>query len=202
MKHVAVSQRIDFWPERNEQRDALDHRLVIWLQSAGFLAVPAPNVLGRNFRQWLVQLKPSAILLSSGNDLGEMPDRDETERTLLNFAAHLRLPVLGICRGMQMMAAHAGGSLKRVENHVRTRHGLRLESGMDEPWPKEVNSYHDYGLDGCPPDFRVVARSENDDEIELIRHRSLPWEGWMWHPERESVFSDIELLRCRKLFNG
>lgn len=38
-------------------------------------------------------------------------DRDTTELALLDAAAERRLPTLGICRGMQMMAVHAGGSL-------------------------------------------------------------------------------------------
>ena len=39
-----------------------------------------------------------------------------------------------------------------------------------------------------------------DGEIEAIRHLSLPWEGWMWHPERERVYSQDDVSRFLKLF--
>jgi putative glutamine amidotransferase len=42
---------------------------------------------------------------------GWRPDRDAWESALLDAAAAVQLPVLGVCRGMQVMAVHAGGSL-------------------------------------------------------------------------------------------
>ncbi len=107
------------------------------------------------------------------------PARDATERYLLSWAEKNLVPVLGICRGMQMMGVWAGGSLKRMAGQV-TRHLLQGEV------VGEVNSFHDFSLSGCPLGFEVVARSE-DGEIEAIRHTDLPWEGWMWHPEREAM---------------
>ena len=43
MKIVAVSQRVDVYPDRNERRDALDQRLITFLSVAGFVPVPVPN---------------------------------------------------------------------------------------------------------------------------------------------------------------
>jgi len=64
---------------------------------------------------------------------------------------------------------------------------------------REVNSFHDFSPDGCPPGFEVLATAE-DGELEAIRHARLPWEGWMWHPEREERFSPHDVSRLRKLF--
>lgn len=94
-----------------------------------------------------------------------------------------------------MMADWAGVDLHPVERHVRTRHRLSGEvSG-------EVNSYHNFSLANCPSEFKVLARSE-DGEIEAIRHQSLAWEGWMWHPEREENFATRDLQRVKDLFGG
>lgn len=203
MKVVAVSQRVEVLAERGETRDALDQQLVDFLLASGCLPVPVPNTLCRPvhdstaaadaLHEWLGTLAPQAIVLSGGNDLGEQPKRDMTEARLLEHARANALPVLGVCRGMQMIGHWAGGRLKPVNGHVGTRHRL---SGRIVA---EVNSYHRLALAACPADFEVLARSE-DGEIEAIRHCSLPWEGWMWHPEREPVFAAHDLARLKALF--
>ena len=193
MKLVAVSQRVDTFSERDETRDALDQRFITWVASCGFMPVPVPNGLGGSIRDWLISLQPTALVLSGGNDIGQCDERDETELALLSYAKELTLPVLGICRGMQMMAHWAGATLHLVNGHVRTRHQL---SGQIST---EVNSYHSYSLTDCPSDFEVIARSE-DSEIEAIGHLSLPWEGWMWHPERETEFAQHDIQRMKDLF--
>ncbi|MDC0307425.1 gamma-glutamyl-gamma-aminobutyrate hydrolase family protein [bacterium] len=202
MKIVAVSQRIDIYPDRNERRDALDQKMVSFVLEAGFYPMPVPNTLSPNRSQetvepealycWLTTVNAQAILLSGGNDIGTCSDRDLTENGLLDYAAQKSMPVLGICRGMQFIGVQAGVELKNAVGHVRTRHILQGEiSG-------EVNSFHDMALDKCPSDYSVLARSE-DGEVEAIRHKNLPWEGWMWHPEREETFDSRDLERLREL---
>jgi anthranilate/para-aminobenzoate synthase component II len=203
MKAVAVSQRVDALTDRPETRDSIDQKLMGFLLFSGLLPFPVPNELAQAepgasaqsdaFDDWVERVKPAAVVLSGGNEVGGCPERDRTERRLLEHARRHRLPLLGICRGMEMMAVWAGGQLKPVTGHVRTRHSL---SGKLD-WT--VNSYHDYALDGCPPGYEVLAQSE-DGVIEAMRHNDLPWEGWMWHPEREGKFPSADAERLRRLF--
>jgi len=204
---VAVTQRIDTVAGRAELRDALDQRLVQWLVHAGFLPVAVPNSLTDYgyldelmLESWLEATQPGALLLSGGNDIGEYPVRDATERYLLSWAETKQVSVLGICRGLQIMAVWAGGDLVRKDGHAGSRHQLVVPTRKDE-WPANVNSYHNWGLASCPEGFEVTARAQ-DGSIEAIRHITLPWAGWMWHPEREMQFSPQDIKKVKRLFIG
>ncbi len=204
---VAVTQRIDPVPGRSEVRDALDQRLTEWLIHAGFLPVLVPNTLqcvnqsvGEALASWLRAVKPGALLLSGGNDIGEYVARDILECSLLKWAKAKRIPVLGICRGLQMIAKWSGAELIKRDGHVGKRHQLVVSTDT-AAWPATVNSFHNWCLVSCPEGFTVAAHA-GDNSIEAIKHIDLPWEGWMWHPEREDPFNQIDIERLRRLFIG
>jgi len=200
MKLVAVSQRMDFLQDREETRDSLDQSLSRFIIDSGNIPIPVPNGLAKKDENsgliaWLKEVAPQAILLSGGNDLGEFVLRDITESSLIKYAEENSFPLLGICRGLQMIAQYYGAALKKVDGHVRTRHSLAGEVS----WT--VNSFHNLSISQCPNNFEVFASSE-DGEIEGIKHKKLSWEGWMWHPEREDPFRLDQVERAKKLFSG
>ena len=120
----------------------------------------------------------------------------ESEVFILDYAFQRKLPVLGICRGMQNLVLRESQELELVEGHVATRH--KLFGNGDIKVPKEVNSFHKLGIFSCPKNYNVMAFAE-DHSIEAIVHNHMPWEGWMWHPERETRFNFFELERFRSL---
>jgi N5-(cytidine 5'-diphosphoramidyl)-L-glutamine hydrolase len=203
---IGITQRVDCIASYNECRDALDQRLVDWVVEAGCFPVLVPNTLvdltlptNRQHRldEWLQALGIEALLLSGGNDIGKVKQRDLTENYLLSWAKKKsRIPVLGICRGMQVMGVWAGVKLIEIGGHVGTRHQLKIIDEDSQVWPESVNSYHTQVLEECPNSFNVLAKSD-DGNIEAIAHKELPWEAWMWHPEREVDFSQHNLDRFR-----
>lgn len=200
-KLVAVSMRIDTIESYGEVRDAVDENLFHWLAKAGFLPVPVPNTLVETdvLESWFSCIQPDFFVLSGGNNIGDFPNRDQTEMGIINYSVENKKPLLGICRGMQMIAKWAGEEVVAVTGHVRTRHHLNSEiEGIS--LPESVNSYHDFAIKSCPEAFEVISRSD-DGFLEAFKHKSLPVEGWMWHPEREIKFSTDDFTNIRKLFN-
>ena len=205
-KKVGISQRIDLIEGRNELRDSLDQKLIDWVIQAGFMPITIPNTLlsadsssELMLENWIQIMQLDALILSGGNNIGEYQTRDKTEKFILSWAEQENIPVLGICRGMQMMAVWANSELVNKEGHTRCRHELDVVSEQNE-WPTNVNSFHDFVLNSCPNGFKVAAKSK-DDSIEAIKHINLQWEGWMWHPEREDKFCSTDILRFQKLLN-
>jgi gamma-glutamyl-gamma-aminobutyrate hydrolase PuuD len=199
-RRVLVSQRRDIIAGRDEVRDALDVRLCALLWELGFLPLPMVSAISDR-EEYLAALMPDAVVLSGGNDIGQAPERDQLETALLIHAAKHRLPVLGICRGMQMMNHYQGGRLRAVSGHVVVRH--RVTGSLVGPGGCDVNSYHNQGLFDADlgDDLEAMAWSE-DGVVEALRHREWPWLGIMWHPERDAPAADADQILIRRHLEG
>lgn len=194
-RRIGISMRIVQAHGYVDPRDALSQEWARFIAQAlpGVPWLPIPNLGSANVATFCEQWKLNGLILSGGDDIGHSPVRDQTERALLDWAESNALPVLGICRGMQLMCHRAGSSLVEVQQHVRTRHTLSGElSG-------EVNSFHALAPDRCPPGFRALAYAP-DGALEAVAHASLRWEGWMWHPERELPMNKADVERLRRIF--
>ncbi|MFF4580152.1 gamma-glutamyl-gamma-aminobutyrate hydrolase family protein [Streptomyces sp. NPDC001389] len=154
-----------------------------------------------------------AIVLTGGEDVdpalyGAAPhprtgppvrERDEWELAVLAAALARDIPVLGVCRGMQLMNVHAGGTLiqhlpDRVGHHghnpyrghfcahaVSTVPGTRI--GALLPGTREVATHHHQAVDRPGAGMIVAARAADGtvEAIESTRHRFAV--GVQWHPE-------------------
>ena len=95
-----------------------------------------------------------------------------------------------------MLAKYSGINLKKVNNHKSKSHKIHGKIS------RLVNSFHNYAIKTCPDDFEVLAFCAEDNEIEAIKHKILLWEGWMWHPEREIVFNEMDIDRFNNIFKS
>lgn len=199
MKLLLASQRIHEFPEVGERRDTLDQRFISFFHTCGYMIAPIPNFPSINsvddfLAKFLERLMPDGIVISGGDNIGVHAERDLTEFELLTYAKKRNVPVLGICRGMQLLGVYEGVKLITVRDHTRVRHMLHGE------YQDEVNSYHNHALEGCPTEYSVLAKSL-DGSVEAITHKKRNWHGWMWHPERESEFQESDINRVKNIFN-
>ena len=196
MKKIAITQRNELFERVGEIRDTLDIRLLQLVVDCDLCPVPIPNFSPTEnmLENWLDCIKPDGILFSGGQDFGLFPNRDHLENSLLNYATTAQLPTLGICRGMQLLIKHSGGSLKRVIGHANQRHKLRGEHNH------HVECYHDFAPDLIPDEYEIISRAA-DNCVEAIRHKNLPVEGWMWHPERTESNRDLHIQLMKQVLD-
>ncbi len=177
------------------------------------------------------------LLLSGGADInplfmGEEPqpqlggindERDLPELLITRLAFNRQMPILGICRGIQVMAVALGG---RMAQHISTtiKHSQDAGRGVathsvtiapdstlydiyeghgpfvpkEAPYPATVavNSFHHQAVSDAGPHFRVSARAADGtiEAIESCEHK--PFVGVQWHPE---CLDDPD-MDCQPLF--
>ncbi|HSU73731.1 MAG TPA: gamma-glutamyl-gamma-aminobutyrate hydrolase family protein [Terrabacter sp.] len=199
------------------------HRYVRQVEDAGAIAVvvpPRPDADDDTALEIVERL--DGVVLAGGVDVApelyaderhasvqaSRPDRDSTEMAIARATAEADLPVLGICRGMQVMAVAAGGLLEqhlpdRVGHHdhspapatygshpVHTVAGTRLAAILDEE--VDVPSYHHqsvlthpgYEPSAWAPDGTLEAMEDPTAFFRL---------AVQWHPE---VGTDPRLIRA------
>lgn len=157
------------------------------------------------------------LLLTGGGDINPLflheepvkelhninPYRDRQELLLTRLAANRQIPILGICRGMQIMNVALGGSIYQ-DIHVQmegTRikhsqdmdrafasHTIRIEEGsllarIMKTTSLPVNSFHHQAVNEAAPGFRISARATDNvaEAIESTEYKSML--GVQWHPE-------------------
>lgn len=122
------------------------------------------------------------------------PIRDTYESELLDAAVARNLPVLGICRGIQLFNVHGGGTLhQHVPEHARLDvgpgdcvHNVEFSDGsiISSLYGKsmKVNSFHHQTIAELAPDL-VTTGIADDGTIEAVESTTNPWLGVQWHPE-------------------
>jgi putative glutamine amidotransferase len=207
------------------------------IQDAGGMAlmIPPDPSLVENPDEILDRI--DALVLAGGADIdpaaygaaphpetvGTVPARDEAEIALARRAIERDLPVLGICRGMQLINVALGGTLTQhlpdLVGHGEHRrnpgsfdgseHDVRLTPGSlaARVIGEEVHStksHHHQGVDSVGDGLVISGRSVLDDLPEALEAPESSWVlGVQWHPEADPespvVAAVVEEARSRRL---
>ena len=168
-----------------------------------------------------------ALVLSGGGDINPLylgeepirelssinPVRDSQELLLVHLAANRQIPILGICRGIQVMTAALGGKLYQdiykeagatlkhsqdTERHTAT-HSVRIASSSKLAaifgrTNLHVNSFHHQAVKEAAPGFAVTAVSPDGliEGVESTQHKSII--GVQWHPECMILGGDRSMI--------
>lgn len=195
---ILISMRQDYLSNIKEKRDSIDPRLLKWVIKLGFTPLLVPNLEQNNFFK-KSNLNFVGIIISGGNDIDKSSIRYFIEKELLRFSIKKKLPVLGICHGMQMMSHLEGGSLMKIKNHVKKNHNI-INKSKSYNFPKKVNSYHNNTIKNLSNQFEIICTCHKGS-IEAIIHKKYKWMGWMWHPERDRVFNKKLISLAKQFFN-
>ncbi|AJX31891.1 gamma-glutamyl-gamma-aminobutyrate hydrolase family protein [Burkholderia oklahomensis] len=242
---IGVSARI-FHPEpgapglRGKTLQYLEESIAHWVMSRNVLVFMIPtvghqgmlhpsNIRLRDYAKHL-----DGLLLQGGADVSpqtyaaadarpEWPGdrvRDMYELELLHEFIESGKPVLGVCRGCQLINVAFGGSLYQdiasdvptagvhvSEHYDQHRHAIRFPDGSTLanmfPGRREaiVNSIHHQAIRDIGRDLNIEAVSAEDGIIEGIRYRRAPFVvGVQWHPEFHRA-GGPELLDCTPLLD-
>ncbi len=207
--------------EDNLLLDRVPHEYATSIQRAGGLPLLIPTLTDAACIEAYID-RLDGILFSGGNAdvdparFGEdpvrqlrliTPERDEMEIELFHRAFERDLPVLAICRGIQVINVAAGGSLiqdipsqvgdavghfpRGMDMHL-LYHSVRLEPGsrvhgIFGETDLRVNSFHHQAVKAVAPEFRITARA-SDGVIEAVEAPDKRFVvGIQWHPETLTV---------------
>ena len=145
------------------------------------------------------------LILSGGHDINPYNYGQEPSQKIGEIFPERDIPILGICRGFQLINVAAGGTLyqdlslipgnilkhNQVSNPTLKTHKIEIKenSFISSIFGKEtmVNSFHHQAIDKVADDFIVVARA-SDGVVEAIEHKTYKFlVAVQWHPEMLAV---------------
>jgi putative glutamine amidotransferase len=193
MKKIAISLRVASIGKYEEKRDSISYDWLKFFNKLDIFPILIPNLI-QDLELFLDEVKIDGIILSGGDNIGEDEMRDSTEKKIITYGIKKNLPIIGICRGMQVLNLNFNGKVRFNEaiDHAGKKHEIQLKEEK-----LIINSYHNNLIkneDELGDNLKSIAIASNDKTIEGFKHEKLPIFGIMWHPEREKTTFHYRLI--------
>jgi N5-(cytidine 5'-diphosphoramidyl)-L-glutamine hydrolase len=140
------------------------------------------------------------LIIPGGNDVSNVLKtskiRNIIEKNLIKICFKKKIPILGICRGAQLLNKSFGGKISKIKKHMRTRHNIFFTNReIIKKNFLNVNSFHNDGIkkNDLSKSFKVLA-SDKHNNIEMFISNNKKIIGTMWHPEREKSTQLLDTL--------
>ncbi|WP_261798075.1 gamma-glutamyl-CDP-amidate hydrolase [Campylobacter peloridis] len=191
MKFIGITQRILENQSYFELRECLSLEWGEFFNKNLKDFLPLPLSYEIDFKKYTPFL--NAVILSGGNDLYTLnknelsKKRDKYENNIINYCINNNLPLLGICRGAQMIASFFNSTLSKCQNHIQN-HDIFLNKKTIN-----VNSFHNFAIDKLGSELEILAKAK-DNTIEAFKHKNLNIYGIMWHIERTNGLNEKEIF--------
>ncbi len=183
----------------NTHVDFVDYYLLNYFEKKKINTVIVPNKINIT-KKILFKLKDiNLILLPGGNDVLKKniynKNRLKVEREIIKFGIKNKIPIIGICRGMQVLNHFFKGRLALVKGHMNTKHKVFFQKSFFNSKILIVNSFHNWGIPKkyISKSFEAVAVDQKKN-IEMFIHKKYKILGVMWHPEREKSTKNFEKI--------
>lgn len=164
-----------------DHEDSFVHTLSGYFQALGARVTVRRSPAAR--RMIRIGAEPiDLVVLSPGPG---RPERFQMQETI-DLCLKRRLPIFGICLGLQGIVSYFGGSLGILPIPAHGKASTISHNGSllfkDVPQPFKAGRYHSIYADSLPPELVATAESE-DHVIMAVEHRSLPIAAVQFHPE-------------------
>ena len=221
MKNYLITQRnsLDVY---GQTIDSLENNYIRYFSNFKLNVIPVPNV---NFNVNVLHntIKLSGIILSGGGDVdpelyGNLRDeslnisfnRDKIEYSLMNFSIKQNIPVLGLCRGMQLINIYFGGKIKKSKNNLHPtgkNHRIKIvdkeicnQLGVNM---QIVNSFHDFIIPQKYLSNELTSFAVDFfGNVEGYKHSNFPIWGLQWHPERNCPSDELNNLIIKRFLES
>ncbi len=131
----------------------------------------------------------------------QIPERELIEASLIEICLLKKLPLIGVCRGMQAIGLYFGLRLVSVAGHVNTQHKVDFYCPItNQIHERNLNSFHNFAF--RESDFNETFRSHIsvDGFVEFMTGYHNTFLGIMWHPERYGNFDKHDIALFKSFF--
>lgn len=137
------------------------------------------------------------LILSGGNDILSTEKsskiRNKVELNLIKCCLKKKIPIIGVCRGAQLLNIYFGGKITKIKNQMNTRHNIFFKKNkIFNNTILNVNSYHNFGIKNeflsKKLDAVAIDKEKNIEIFCCLKNKVI---GTMWHPEREKNLKNL-----------